>query len=219
MLIINTITNTQYVYLNLLVINIDNQRWVGQVIDKKTEDMVIEFITTAKEPVHSSDLARALNINRITITKYLSVLHSKGLVSFRKIGMAKVWSPIESPVLQTFKANDPSNTTIQAFNSLGDGVCILDKEMHILWVNKEMEKRHGKLKTVKGKNCFDVFHDEIEICKNCPTKKTIETGKKCSASIKKSDHVLEISTSPIKDQRGRLTAIIEIVRITKKGKN
>jgi PAS domain S-box-containing protein len=189
------------------------------VIDKKTEDRVLEFITTAKEPVHSSDIARALNINRITTTKYLSVLHSKGMVSFRKIGMAKVWSPIESPILQTFKANDSENITIQAFNSLGDSVCILDKDMHILWVNKEMEKRHGKLKDLKGKNCFDVFHEEEEICENCPAKETFNTGKKSSASIKKPAHTLEISTSPIKDQRGRLAAVIEIVRITKKGKN
>ncbi len=82
-----------------------------------------------------------------------------------------------------------------------------------------MEKRHGKLREVKGKNCFDVFHEEMEICKNCSTKKTFETGKKNSASIKKPDHTIEISTSPIKDKRGRIAAVIEIVRVTKKGKN
>jgi PAS domain S-box-containing protein len=188
-----------------------------ELLDKRTEDRILEFVATSKEPSHSTEIAKALGINRITTIKYLSVLHSKGLVSFRNVGMAKVWTAIENPVLQAFDTNDLKNTTIQAFNSLADSVCVLDKEMNILWINKEMEKRHGKLSEIKGKNCFDVFHGEDEICRNCPALKTLESGKKNVLSIRKKDFDLEITTSPLKDQDGKLAAVIEIVRVLNKG--
>jgi len=187
------------------------------MLDEKAEKRVFEFIASAKDPIHSTEISKALGINRVTISKYLSVLHSRGLISFKNIGMAKVWKAIENPVLQAFELNDEENTTIQALNALSDGVCVLNKDLKIVWLNKAMEKRHGRLAGLKGKNCFDVFHDEEEICSNCPSKRTFSKGKKDGALIKKRDSTIEITTSPLKDKKGRTVAVIEIVRVTGKG--
>jgi len=186
------------------------------MIDKKTESRVLEFITNSREPIHNTEIAAALGINRVTASKYLSVLHSKGLVSFKNVGMAKVWQAVESPILQTFIENNTQDTMIHTLNSLHDGVCVLNKNMQIVWLNKEMEKRHGKLNSLKGRHCFDVFHEEKEICSNCPTKRTFETGKKDRALIRKKEGNIEITTSPLKDNKGKTVAVIEIVRVTKK---
>jgi len=102
--------------------------------------------------------------------------------------------------------------------SLTDGVCVLDREMRIVWLNREMERRHGKLDKNKGKKCFEVFHDEEEICRNCPVKATFECGKGQIMSFCKKKGEIEISTSPLKDSRGRAIAVIEVVRATKRGK-
>ena len=186
------------------------------MLDKGTEKRVLEFIANTKEPVHSTEIANTLGINRVTATKYLSVLESKGLVSFKNLGMAKVWMPVENPVLLAFERNDESDTTIQTFNALADGVCVLDKSMEIVWVNKAMEKRHGSLEKLRGKKCHTIFHEEKEICGNCPTKRTFSEGKKQFAIIKKKGFDIEISTSPLKDPKGRVGAVIEIVRVAKK---
>jgi len=185
------------------------------MINKETEDRILEFIAGAKEPIHNTDIAKALNINRVTVTKYLSVLHSKGMIDFKNIGMAKVWFPVESPLLKAFETNDENNTTIHALNTLHDGVCVLERDMRIVWVNREMEKRHSKLSKLRGKNCFDVFHEEREICENCPSKRTLETGKNHMAVIRKKGKVAEISTSAVKGPKGKTVAVIEVVRFVK----
>jgi len=185
------------------------------MLEKETEKKIFGFIANAKEPIHSTDIANALGINRVTVAKYLSVLHSKGMVNFKSMGMAKAWFPVESPLLHALNVNDEHDTTLHALNSLHDGVCVLDREMRIVWLNNVMEKRHGKLSKLKGRNCFDVFHEEEEICGNCPSKRAFETGKNDRALIKGKGGTIEISTSPIKDPKGKTVAVIEIVRVVK----
>ena len=184
--------------------------------DKETEDRVLNFIINAIEPVHSTEIAKQLGINRVTATKYLSVLNSRGLISFRNVGMAKVWMHVENPILLAFEKNDENDTTIQTLDSLPDGVCVLDKHLGVVWINKEMEKRHGKNKDLKGRKCYKVFHQEEEICKNCPAKATFETGKRQFTSIRKKGFDIDISTSPLKGAKGKTLAVIEIVRLTKR---
>ena len=188
------------------------------MIDEQTSDRIVRFITDATEPVHSTEIANALGNNRVTIAKYLSVLQSQGLISFKNIGMAKVWTTIENPVLLSFEKNDQNSMAIQTFNALTDGVSVLDREMRVVWLNREMERRHGKLEKRRGGKCFEIFHEEKDICKNCPVKATFESGKGLIMSFCKKKEEIEISTSPLKDSRGRTIAVIEIVRVAKRGK-
>ncbi len=102
------------------------------MLDKAVENMIFDFIASSREPIHSTEIANALGINRVTTTKYLSVLHSRGLIEFKNLGMAKVWMLVENPLLQAFEQNDMDNMTIQAFNSLADGVCVLDRDLNIV---------------------------------------------------------------------------------------
>jgi transcriptional regulator with PAS, ATPase and Fis domain len=183
------------------------------MLDRVVENKILDFITSSREPIHSTEIANALGINRVTTTKYLSVLHSRGLIEFKSLGMAKVWMPVENPLLLPFERNDVNNTTIQALNSLADGVCVLDRDLNIVWFNAQMEKRHGKLGKVKGDNCFKVFHNESRICENCPTKKTFETGKSAHVSIQKKGQTIDLSTAPLKNKRGKTVAVIETVRV------
>ena len=182
------------------------------MIDRKLENAVLDFIVNTTEPIHSTDIANALGINRVTATKYLSVLQSKSLIDYKNVGMAKVWMHIENPLLLAFEKNDLANTTIQTFNNMGEGVCVLDRDFEIIWFNTIMEKKHGKLAEAKGKKCFDVFHREEEICSNCPIKKTFETGKAETATVRSKKTKIEISSSPLKNKKGKVIAAIEIVR-------
>ncbi|MDP2973660.1 MAG: PAS domain-containing protein, partial [Candidatus Diapherotrites archaeon] len=106
-------------------------------------------------------------------------------------------------------------TTLHALNSLHDGVCVLGREMQIVWLNNVMEKRHGKLAKLKGSKCFDAFQGKKDICENCPSKRTLDSGKTGKSLIKWKGILTEITTSPINDPKGKTVAVIEIVRVVK----
>jgi len=186
------------------------------MIDKETENRILDFIANSKEPVHSTEIANSLGINRITATKYLSVLHGRGLIYYRNVGMAKVWVHVENPMLLAFEKNDENDLAIKTLNALADGVCVLDKAMRIVWANRKMEERHGRIEKIRGRKCHEVFHEEKEMCKKCPTKETFETGKNCLETIRKKGYDIEISTSPLRGPKGKIDAVIEIVRAVKR---
>ncbi len=52
---------------------------------------VIDALKKNPYGMSSTQLAKALNINRMTLVKYLSIMRAKGLVEYKTIGMAKVW--------------------------------------------------------------------------------------------------------------------------------
>ena len=52
---------------------------------------ILKHLKTNPYGLSSTDLARNLNINRMTLVKYLNIMQANGLIEYRNIGMAKVW--------------------------------------------------------------------------------------------------------------------------------
>ncbi len=52
---------------------------------------VVDVLKKNPYGLSSSDLARIIKINRMTLVKYLALMRAHGLVEFKNIGMAKVW--------------------------------------------------------------------------------------------------------------------------------
>ncbi|MBM3255626.1 MAG: PAS domain S-box protein, partial [Candidatus Omnitrophica bacterium] len=65
------------------------------------------------------------------------------------------------------------------FNSIQDGISILDRELNIVRVNPTMEKWYKHYMPLEGKKCFHAYHGRKEPCKICPSRITIETGVAC----------------------------------------
>ncbi|MBS3097860.1 hypothetical protein J4209_03655 [Candidatus Woesearchaeota archaeon] len=61
------------------------------VFDSNIEEKIIEFVKKSPIGVTSSEIASYLNINRITLAKYLSVIKERTLIDFKQLGMAKLW--------------------------------------------------------------------------------------------------------------------------------
>ncbi len=55
------------------------------------ENKIIDFIKKSPLGVTSSEIARFLGLNRMTITKYLAIIKEKALIDFKQLGMAKLW--------------------------------------------------------------------------------------------------------------------------------
>lgn len=61
------------------------------MFDSDTENKIVKFVKESPIGVTSSEIARYLNVNRMTITKYLAVIKEKALIDFKQLGMAKLW--------------------------------------------------------------------------------------------------------------------------------
>ncbi|MFH2028302.1 MAG: methanogen output domain 1-containing protein [Nanoarchaeota archaeon] len=55
------------------------------------EKKIIDLIKKSPLGVTSSEIARFLGINRVTITKYLAVIKQKAKIDFKEFGKAKMW--------------------------------------------------------------------------------------------------------------------------------
>ena len=60
------------------------------------------------------------------------------------------------------------------FDSISDGVSVLNKNFEIIIVNKTMKKLYEDKLPFSGKKCYDIYQNRTSICPWCPSKKAIE---------------------------------------------
>ena len=58
---------------------------------RSIEAQIVETLRSAKEELHTEELAEQLGLSRHTVSKYLQVLYAKGAVRMRRVGNAKLW--------------------------------------------------------------------------------------------------------------------------------
>ncbi|MFA6349296.1 MAG: diguanylate cyclase [Candidatus Omnitrophota bacterium] len=63
------------------------------------------------------------------------------------------------------------------FDSIQDGISILDKDLNIIRVNTTTEKWFLHSLPLVGKKCYQAYHGLSEPCKICPTRETLESGE------------------------------------------
>lgn len=61
------------------------------MFNSKIEKKIISFIKKSPLGVTSSEIAKFIGLNRMTMTKYLAIIKEKALVDFKQFGMAKIW--------------------------------------------------------------------------------------------------------------------------------
>lgn len=162
------------------------------MFDSNIEKRIIKFVKESPIGVTSSEIARYLNVNRMTITKYLAVIKEKALVDFKQLGMAKLWFV---PV-KLSKEGFLNKLTIQLASNLNDkkpvkvasskvadhiadlyqayyGVEKLNNSQVVEAVEDAMTKIGGKAKVTESSNrkyvveCLRCpFGDNVKLCKN-----------------------------------------------------
>lgn len=55
------------------------------------EKKIVDTIRKSPLGLTSSEMAKYLGVNRVTLTKYLAVIKEKALIDFKQFGMAKLW--------------------------------------------------------------------------------------------------------------------------------
>jgi PAS domain S-box-containing protein len=109
-------------------------------------------------------------------------------------------------------------------DSMHDAVSLLDvRDFRIIGVNSAFLKEYGYSDEMEivGKRCYEITHRRPDVCDvpdgTCPLAETVRTGKHAAA-----DHVhydsrgekmfVEVSTSPIKDEDGKVVQVVHVAR-------
>ena len=105
-------------------------------------------------------------------------------------------------------------------NSIQDGISVLNTDLSIRYVNPVMEEWYGEQMPLVGGICYKKYHNREEPCENCPTLRSMESGRAESEIIPgvpgESEAELEwvqVTSYPLKDiDSGRMLGVVEFVR-------
>ncbi len=102
------------------------------------------------------------------------------------------------------------------FDSIQDGLSILDTDFNIVQVNNWMEKRHSAEMPLVGKKCYAAYHDRSEVCTGCPSIRALYNGEPHTEEIQlfreQGPRWAELTAYPLRDHNNQITGIIEHVR-------
>lgn len=100
------------------------------------------------------------------------------------------------------------------FESIRDGISVLDTELNILRVNQWMQRTYELTGCPDGAKCYEVFHRRSEPCEHCPSRETLRTGRPRITVMGypddgKPDKWFELHTFPCLDASGQLSGVIQ----------
>ena len=102
-------------------------------------------------------------------------------------------------------------------NGIGAGLCLLDKSLRILWVNRYQSQWFGSPKVLYGQHCYKIFEHRKHICRGCPTLKVFKTGQIQKAKRKwvtkdGQKRYYQLTVSPIKNHQNKVIFALELVQ-------
>jgi len=141
---------------------------------------------------------------------------------FKGIGCSKIgyFKEVQHKIKELEKLNlslaQRCNRLEAIFNSISDGLTILDRELNIVFVNNIQKNMFSGVSLI-GKKCFHAYYRKEDICKNCPSIKTMASEETLQGEIliqegEFSGRYFEWTTSPIKDGYGKVAEIILLMR-------
>lgn len=105
------------------------------------------------------------------------------------------------------------------FESIQDGISILDRDLNIVGVNPTMEKWYAHSMPLVGKKCYVAYHCRREPCLVCPTLRTLKTQNCAYEVVPKTGPEgkvvgwIDLYTFPLFDSStGEMKGVIEYVR-------
>lgn len=117
----------------------------------------------------------------------------------------------------TLKFNERFLASI--FDSIQDGISIIDTDYNIVRVNRTMERTYAQAMPLIGKKCHEAYYGSREPCEICPSRRTLETGEASREEISERKpngeliRYLELHTFPlINTPEGDMRGVVEYVR-------
>lgn len=158
-----------------------------------------------------------------------------GVVCAEHIGEPRHWHPDEEAFVSTIASivaqqitnverkkaeralRESERSLKYILEAIQDGLCLLDTELNIKYVNPTLNEWYSENIPLEGKKCYECFHEAREPLDPCPAMRSIENGtveKEIIHGLPGSDFGwLEFYSYPMKDsESGEITGVVEIIR-------
>ncbi len=147
---------------------------------------------------------------------------NQNLPDFQGIGYSKIgyFKEVRYKIKELEKLNIKlarrHNRLEAIFNSMSDGVTILDKDFNIVFAN-HVQKTMFPTTPLVGTKCFQAYYNREKLCRDCPSLKTREKSETLRGEVfiksgNLAGRFIEWTTSPIKDLSGNVDEIILLMR-------
>lgn len=101
----------------------------------------------------------------------------------------------------------------RTFNAVPDLITIMDRDHHIIRVNRAMAQAMGKVpEDLTGKACYEFMHESGRIPSICPHQQLLLDGRQHTAELRELNRDFLVTTSPILDDQGRLFGSVHVAR-------
>lgn len=103
------------------------------------------------------------------------------------------------------------------FEGIQDGICVLDRDLNVVRLNRWMEEMYARREPVIGRKCYEVFQYRTAPCRDCPSLRAMETGRACSEIVPliregQRQGWIELTAFPLRDSQGTIGGVIEYVK-------
>ncbi len=102
---------------------------------------------------------------------------------------------------------------LDVFNSVQEGICVIDNDFNIIRVNRWMSDQFKNGQPLHGEKCYQILKNQSKPCANCPSRITLRTGQpqKTEYTIsEKSNSVKQIAVNayPFKNSHQQIIGLI-----------
>lgn len=103
------------------------------------------------------------------------------------------------------------------FDGITDGICIIDKDYRVITMNRAMKQLMSVGDKYEGYYCYSLFCNSDTVCRICPVKDTLDSGKPCLIERElrgeNGDKTYwQIFTFPIKNADGDVNQVVKYVK-------
>jgi diguanylate cyclase (GGDEF)-like protein/PAS domain S-box-containing protein len=103
------------------------------------------------------------------------------------------------------------------FQNFGDGILVLTTNLHIVFANDWVEKRHSGGGRLAGLPCHEAMFGRQAPCPGCPSQRAVDTGKSQVQVVRIATgpdryQWFELTAYPMRSESGEITGVIEQMR-------
>lgn len=133
------------------------------------------------------------------------------------IGVVLVFRDVTKSYATQEALKQSESLLANVFNSIQDGISILDKDLNILRVNPVMKNWYKDQTPLENKKCYLCYQNRHEPCDPCPSKRALTSGKTEYNIVPGPENSttkwIELFSFPIKgSHKNEISGVVEFVR-------
>ncbi|MDZ7289671.1 MAG: ATP-binding protein [candidate division KSB1 bacterium] len=154
----------------------------------------------------------------LRLTFFLLVAVSMALLSRKeqsdRMRIEKLNAALEQHRFELQSEKEKLTKIIEGINA---GLCLVDRETHIVWVNNVVESWFGPFERLRGMMCAEAFWGNDDMCVHCPTAKSFQNGTIAQVEFERTTSsgqrkFYRITSAPIRSEKGEVVNVLELIQ-------